>query len=100
MVYGVGLVFIFVVRIFLEILEIYERHSCAWVCSAMAIFCASLGSCLYARVSRGSSLNETSCAISASLRTLKVPVRPMTIEKIIISALSVPCICKACLSGS
>ena len=66
----------------------------------MANFCANFGSCLYARVSGGSSLNETSCAISASERTLKVPVLLMTIGMILISALSVPCICSACLRGS
>ncbi len=54
----------------------------------------------YVRVSGGSSLNETSCAISASVRTLKVPVPLMTIGMILISALSVPCICSACLSCS
>ena len=52
------------------------------------------------RVSGGSSLNETSCAISASVRTLKVPVLLMTIGMTTTSALSVPCICNACLSGS
>ena len=65
----------------------YESHSCAWMCSAIAIFCAGFGSCLYVRVSGGSSPNETSCAISA-------------IEMILISALSGPCVCSACLSGS
>jgi hypothetical protein len=51
MFYDVGLVFVFVVRIFLEILEMYESNSCAWMCSAIAIFCARFGSCLYVRVS-------------------------------------------------
>jgi uncharacterized membrane protein YczE len=74
MFYDVGLVFDFVVRIFLEILEMYESHSCAWMCSAIAIFCTGFGCCLYVRVSGGSSLNDTSCAISASVRTSKVPV--------------------------
>ena len=92
MLYDVGLVFVFMVRIFLEILEMYENHSCAWMCSAIAIFCAGFGICLYVRVSRGSSLNET---ISASVPTLKVPVLLMTIGMIMISALSVPCICSA-----
>ena len=70
------------------------------MCSAIAISCAGLGSCLYVRVSGGSSLNETSCAISARVRTLKVHVLLMTIGMITISALSVPWICNACLSGS
>ena len=100
MFYDVGLVFVFVVRISLEILEMYESHSCAWMCCAIAIFYVGFGSCLYVRVSGGSSLNDTSCAISASVRTLKVPVLLMTIEMIMISALSVPCIYSACLSGS
>ena len=100
MFYGLGLVFDFVVRIFLEILEMYESHSCAWVCRAMAIFCDGFGSCLYVRVFGGSSLNETSCAISASVRTLKVRVLLMTIGMIMISALIVPCIFWACLSDS
>ncbi len=100
MFYDVGLVFVFVVRIFLEILEMYESHSCAWMCSAIAIFFAGFGSCLYVRVFGGPSLDETSCAISASVRTLKVPVLLMTIGMIMTSALSVPCICSACLSGS
>ena len=39
MFYGVGWVFVVVVRIFLEILEMCdESHSCAWMCSAFAIF--------------------------------------------------------------
>ena len=66
----------------------------------MAIFFDGFGSCLYVRVSRGSSLNETSCAISASVRTLKVPVLLMSLGMIMISALSVPCICKACIRDS
>jgi hypothetical protein len=94
------LVFVLVVRIFFEILEMYESHSCAWMCSAIAFFGASFGSCLYVRVSGGSSLNETSCAISASVHTMKVAVLLMTIKMIMIPALSVPCICSACLSGS
>ncbi len=87
MFYDVGLIFVFVVRIFLEILEMYESHSCAWMCNAIAIFCAGFGSFLYVRVSGGSSLNETNGAISASVRTLKVPVLLMTIRMIVISAL-------------
>ena len=78
----------------------YESHSCAWMCSAIAIFCAGFGSCLYVRVSRGSSLSETSCAISASVRTLKVPVMLITNGMIMISALSEPCIRSDCLRGS
>ena len=57
----------------------YAIYSCAWMCSAIAIFCAGFGSCLYARAPGGSSANETSCAISARVRMLKVPVLLMTI---------------------
>ena len=78
----------------------HESHSCAWMCSAIAIICAGFGSCLYVSVSGGSSVNETSCANSASVRTLKVPFLLMTIGMILISALSVPWICSACLRGS
>jgi hypothetical protein len=60
MFYYVGLSFVFVVRIFLENLEMYESHSCACMCSAIAIFCVGLGSCLYVRVTAGSSLNDSS----------------------------------------
>ncbi len=52
------------------------------------------------RVFGGSSLNETKCAFSASVRTLKVPILLMTIGIITIYALNVPCICNACLSVS
>ena len=78
----------------------YESHSCACMCSAMAIFCAGLYNCLYVRVPGGSSLNEMSCAISASVLTLKVPVLLMIIGMILFSSIIVPCVCKACLSGS
>jgi len=75
----------------------YESHYCAWVRSAMSIFFVGFGRCLYVRVSGGSSFNETSCAISASVRTLKVPIMLMTIGIIMVSALSVACIYRACL---
>ena len=81
-------------------LEMYESHSCAWMCSAIAVFCAGLGSYLYVMVYGGSSLNETSCAISASVRTLKVRVLLMSMEMIMTSALSVPFICSACVRCS
>ena len=101
MFYDVGLFFFFfVVRIFLEILEMYESHSCACMFNAIVCCCDGFGSCLCVRVYGGSSLNETSCAISASVRTLKVPVLLMTIGMTLISALSIPCICSVCLSGS
>ncbi len=63
-------------------------------------FCAGLGSYLNVRASRGSSLNYTSCAISASFLTLKVPVMLITMGMILISVVSVPWVYRACLSGS
>ena len=48
------------------------------------------GSCLNMSSSGGSSANETSCAISASVLTWKVPVRLMTIGIILMSAFRVP----------
>ena len=50
--------------------------------------------------SGGSSVNETSCEISAYVLTWKVPVRLMTMGMILTSAFRVPWVCRACLSGS
>ena len=88
------------VRIVLEIFDMWESHSCACTCRVMAICCAGLGSYLYVIASGGSSSRDTSCAISAKVLTLKVPVLLMTIGMILMSACSVPCVCSACLSGS
>ncbi len=77
-----------------------DSHSCACMCSAIAMCCAGLGSCLYVSVSGGSSSKETSCAISANVLTLKVPVLLMTIGIIVMSACSVPWVCRACFKGS
>ena len=60
MFYLISLSFVFVTMIFLDILEMYESHSCACMCSAIAIFCAGLGSYFYVRVSGDSSFNEIS----------------------------------------
>ena len=76
-----------------------ESHSCACMCRVMAIRCDGLGSCLYVSASGGSSSKETSCAISARVLTLKVPVLLMTIGMILMSAWSVPCVCRAYFSG-
>ena len=78
----------------------WESHSCACTCRVMAICCAGLGSCLYVIASGGSSLKDTSCAISARVLTLKVPVLMMTIGIILMSVLRVPYVCSACFSGS
>ncbi len=77
-----------------------ESHSCACMCRVMAICCAGLGNRLYVSAYGGFSLKETSCAISARVLTLKVPVLLMTIGIILMSAWSVPWVCRACFSGS
>ncbi len=58
------------------------------------------GSCLHVRSSGGSSVNETSYEISASVLTWKVPVRLITLGMILQSAFRVPWVCRACRSGS
>ena len=58
------------------------------------------GSCLNVSSSGGSSVNETSCEISASILTWKVPVRLMTTGMTLMSAFRVPWVCRACRSGS
>ena len=52
------------------------------------------------RVAGGSSLKDTSWAISARVFTLNVPVLFMTKGVILMSAFSVPWVWRACLSGS
>ncbi len=87
-------------RIVLEIFDLWDSHSWACTCRVMAICCAGLGSCLYVSASGGSSSNDTSCAISARVLTLNVPVLLITMGIIFISALSVPWVFKACFNGS
>ena len=60
---------VFVARIFLEILDLWESHSCACTWSSIVILLAVGGSCLNVSSSGGSSVNETSCEISASVLT-------------------------------
>ena len=74
-------------RTFLKIFYMCESHSWAWTWRAMAFFFAGLGSCLQVRVSSGSSLKETSWAISARVLTLNAPILLKGI--ILISAFSV-----------
>ena len=81
---------VLVVRIFLEILDMWESHSCACTWSAIVILLAVGGSCLKVSSSGGSSANETSWEISAKVFTWKVPVRLMTMGMILISAFRVP----------
>ena len=95
-----SLVFGLVFRIILEIFDMWESHSWACTCRVIAICCAGLGSCLYVSAYGGSSSKDTSCAISARVFTLKVPVLLMTIGIIFMSARSVPFVCRACFSGS
>ena len=70
---------VFVVRIFLEILDMWDRHSYACTWGAVAILLAVGGSCLKVSPSGGSSVNETSWEISARVLTWKVHVRLMTL---------------------
>ncbi len=78
------------VRIFLEVLDIWGNHSWACTCRAIAIRLAVFGSCLKVSSSGGSSLKETSWAISAKVLTWKMPVRLMTMGVIFTSAFRVP----------
>ena len=78
------------VRIFLDVLEMWDSHSCAGTCSVIAILLAVKGSCLKVGSSRGCSVNETSWAISARALTCKVHVRLMAMIMILISAFRVP----------
>ena len=81
---------VLVVRIFLEILDMWESHSCACTWSAIVMLLAVGGSCLKVSSSGGSSANETSWEISARVFTWKVPVRLMTMGMIFMSAFRVP----------
>ena len=83
---------VFVVRIFLEILDMWDSHSCACTWSAIVILLAMGGSCLNVTSSGGSSANETSWEISARVLTWKVPARLMTMGMIFASAFRVPCV--------
>ena len=85
---------VFVMRIFLEILDMWESHSCACTCSAIVIRLAVVVSCLKVSVSGGSYANETSCEISASVFTWKLPVRLMTMGMILTSPLSLAVGCR------
>ena len=67
----------------------WDSHSCACTCSAIAILLAVGGRCLQVISSGSSSLNETSWAISARVLTWKVHVPLMTIGIILTSAFRV-----------
>jgi len=81
---------VFVVRIFLEIFDMWDSHFCACTWSAIAVLLAAGGGFLKARAFGGIYLNETSRAISASVLTWKVHVRLMTMGIILIFAFRVP----------
>ena len=83
------------VRIFLEVLDIWDSHSCSCTCSAIAILLVVMGSCLKVSSSGGSSMKETSWAISARVLTWKVHVRLMTMGIILTSPFRVPWVCSA-----
>ena len=87
---------------FLESLDMSVSHSCACMCSAIAMSRAGVGSCLYVRVTGGSSWKEISCAIAASVLVWKDPVLLMTMGMISMSAFHSPVACTymACLRGS
>ena len=82
--------FVLVVRIILEILNMWDSHSCACTWSAIVILLAMGGSCLKVSSSGGSFVHETSCEIFARVLTWKVPVRLMTMGMILMSAFMVP----------
>ena len=65
-------VIVFVARIFHEISDIRDSHSCACTWSAVAILLSVMGSCLKVTASDGSSLKETSWVISDRVLTWKV----------------------------
>jgi hypothetical protein len=84
----------------LEIVDIRVSHSCACMWSdMMAIVCACAGSDLYVRVPDGFSLNDTSWAISASVRVWKLLVLLITIGIIFTCSRPLLCSCIAYLSG-
>ena len=86
----VAALFVFVVRIFLDILDMWDSHSCACTWNAIVILLAVGDNCLKVSSSGGSSVNETSWEISARVFIWKVPVRLMTMEMILTSAFRVP----------
>ena len=78
----------------------WDSHSCACTWGAIVTILVVGGSCLNVSSSGGFSVNETSCEISASVWTWKVPVRLIPKGTICMSAFRVPWVCKACRSGS
>ena len=81
---------VFVVRFFLEIMDMWDSHSCACMWSAIVIILTVGDSCLKVSPSGDSSVNEASWEISARVFTWKVPVRLMTMGMILTSAFRVP----------
>jgi len=81
---------VFVVRIFLGILDMWDSHFFACTRSAIVILLAVWGSSLKVSPSGGSSVNETSWEISTRVLTWKAPIRLMTTGMILTSAFRVP----------
>jgi hypothetical protein len=75
-------------------------HSCACVCSAIAIVCAGVERDFYVGESGGFSLNDTIWAISAKVRVWKLPIMLTTIGMISTCSRLLVCCRIACLSGS
>ncbi len=81
---------VLVARIFLEVFDIWDSHSCACTYSAIAILLVVVGSCLKVSSFGGSSLKEPSWEISAKVLTWKMPVWLITMGIIFTYALRVP----------
>ncbi len=83
---------------------LFERrvsHSCACICCAIVIVCASVGRSLYdVRASHGFTLNEIGWAISARVLVWKLQVLLMTIGMICSYSRPLLCCSMVCLSGS
>ncbi len=75
-------------------------HSCACMCSDMAIVCACGGRDLYVRVSGGFSSKDTSWANSAIVLVWKLHVLFITIGITSTCSRSLLCCSTVCLSGA
>jgi hypothetical protein len=71
-------------------------HSCACMCSAMAIVCACVENYLYVRASSGFSLDDISWTISAMVCVWKLPVLLITIGIIFTCSRLLLCCRMAC----
>ncbi len=87
-------------RLPIDILDIRVSHSCACMCSAMAIVCACNRKDLYVRVSGGFPFDDTSWAVSAIVRVWKLHVLLITIGFMYTCSRLLLCCSIACLCGS